>query len=565
MPDYRITPLTPAYVLMAGAVLILTVGPALAPRRRYDLAIAVTGLAVLSLFFTGSSYAADVHLVRVLAEWLDEPALALRVPPFEPFLWLLMLSLLGISLAQRGLADELASLDQAMLWALAGAACGVVLSSTYRTLAFTLLLFDATAALFALALARPGQAIGRLLLGVLSSAAVIAMAQGTDRLTAYPSDLGVAFSLLIWLRVGVYPLVESGTRLGAPLPMRLGWTVINLAVGLYLAAAGVDPWLAWLAAITALLHGALAWLESRRGQALAHVAHALAGGILALVAGVAGSPAFAAASIGILAAMVALELTPPRLGRPDVTQPQRWWGYVPPLLATATLVGIPFTLGWQGRGFLYQAAWEAGLPGLLAVVVLSEGAALAAIYQYWRRLLRGTPARAQSPPQSEEPLVAGGNAGPVTPVGGKSLREEPPQGSQMEPGRGEAWQVVGATLAGIPWLVPVIGPGLLAGTMPPGVLLPGVHTLSASLGLVGSLCWGLFLGYGRPRLLGAIPVARPRLMGVLRLGWLLRGLGRAVDTIARVVLRVRAVIEGEHYLAWAILFALGLGLVVLLS
>jgi hypothetical protein len=109
----------------------------------------------------------------------------------------------------------------------------------------------------------------------------------------------------------------------------------------------------------------------------------------------------------------------------------------------------------------------------------------------------------------------------------------------------------------------VLGPRLLLG-VPPSESVPDLNSLNASLGLVGSLLWALFLGYGRPRLLDWIPVSRVTLMSTLRLGWLLRGLGRVLDTLGRGLLRIRAVIEGEHYLAWAILLILGLGLAILL-
>jgi hypothetical protein len=53
-------------------------------------------------------------------------------------------------------------------------------------------------------------------------------------------------------------------------------------------------------------------------------------------------------------------------------------------------------------------------------------------------------------------------------------------------------------------------------------------------------------------------------MQALRLGWILHGLGKMLDALSRILLRVRAVVEGEHYLAWAILLALGLGLLIAL-
>ncbi len=547
MPISRITPLAPAYLLLLGAVMILTVGPILAPRRRYWLAVVVSALAVLSLFFVGSGYPADVQLVRVLVEWLGKPALALRVPPFEPFLWVVMLSLLAISVAERGVIERLPVLDQAMLLALAAAACGVVLAGTYRTMAFSLFLFDATAALFALAGRRPGQAVGRLLLGVLSSAAVIALAQGTDHLTAYPLALGGFFSLTLWLRLGLYPLVEAEAPVDFLPPLRLGWGVINLAVGLYLVLAGVAPWVAWLAGVTTLLHGLLAWLEPSRERALAHAGHALAGGILLMAAVVSNASGVVAASMSILAAWVALGLTAPRLSRPDASHPWRLWAYLPPLLATVSLVGVPFTLGWEGRGVLYQLTWEAGAPGALTLVVVAEGAALSVLYRYWRRLLRGTPAVVEPSPGTGE-----------IPVTSSKRIEGRGQGER------EAWRWLGASLAAIPLLIPLVGPRWLLSAAPSASVSTAVgpQPLSALLGLVGSLLWALFLGYGRRRLLDAMPFSRDALMSALRLGWLLAGLGRALDTLARVLLRIRAVVEGEHYLAWAILLALGLGLVI---
>jgi hypothetical protein len=547
MPISRITPLAPAYLLLLGAVIILIVGPVLAPRRRYWLAVVVSALAVLCLFLVGSGYPADVELVRVLVKWLGKPALALRVPPFEPFLWVMMLSLLAISVAARGVIERLPVLDQAMLLALAAAACGVVLAGNYRTLAFTLFLFDATAALFALVGRRPDQAVARLLLGVLSSAVVVALAQGTDHLTAHPLALGGFFSLTLWLRLGLYPLVEAEAPVGFLPPLRLGWGVINLAVGLYLVLAGVVPWVAWLAGVTMLLHGLLAWLEPSRERALAHASQALAGGILLMAAVVNNTSGVVAASMSILAAWVALGLTAPRLSRPDASHPWRLWAYLAPLLATVSLVGVPFTLGWEGRGVLYQLTWEAGAPGALTLIIVAEGAALSVLYRYWRRLLPGTPAVMEPSPGSGEI--------PATSFQKKEGREQ---------GEREVWRWLGASLAAIPLLIPLVGPRWLLSAAPSASVSTAVGSqpLSALLGLTGSLLWALFLGYGRRRLLDAMPFSRDALARALRLGWLLVGLGRALDTLARVLLRIRAVIEGEHYLAWAILLALGLGLMV---
>ncbi len=436
-------------------------------------------------------------------------------------------------------------------------ACGVILAGNFRTLAYALLLFDATAAIFALSTGHPRRADfgelsravgGRLLLGVLSSAAVVALAQGTNYLLAYPGELGAIFALTVWLRVGLYPLAEWDASDASPPPMRLGWTTANLTVGLYLIPAGAAPWLVWLAGATTLLHGALAWLEPSQERALTHLGYGLAGGILTMVAVAGAGPSVVAASMGTLAALVALALMPSQPGRIQWTRPQHLWAMLPPLLATTTLIGVPLTLGWGGRGALYQATWEAGALGVLALVVVAEGAALSVLYRYWERLLN----RSDSNPVREEEVR-------TTASQGATSAPETGSGSGHDDG---LWPLLGATLACIPFLIPVLGPLLTVGAPIP--VVAGSSTLVTLLGLVGSLLWALFLGHGRRRLLDSLPVSHSGLANALRLGWLLRSLGYGLDTLGRVTLRVRAVIEGEHYLAWAILLALGLGLAILL-
>ena len=79
------------------------------------------------------------------------------------------------------------ALSQVMLFVLTAAAYGVVLAGTYRSVAFALLVFDGAAAMFWMAHRRPGPAIGRLWLGILSSASVVALTGGIDRPTARPA------------------------------------------------------------------------------------------------------------------------------------------------------------------------------------------------------------------------------------------------------------------------------------------------------------------------------------------------------------------------------------------
>jgi hypothetical protein len=562
----QVTPLAPAYVLLIGAALILVAGPALTPRRRHGLAVAISALAVLSLFLAGQ--APRLGPTGGPGEGLGEPAFGLRAPAFEPYLWILTLSLLAISLAGRDSIDRVPALEQAMLFALTAIACTVVLAGNYLTLAAAILLFDGLGALFALVNRQPGRAdfgelsrvdfgelsraVGRLLLGVLSSAAVMALAQTKVYLPVGSGELGGFFALTVWLRLGLYPLAEQDDPDEPFLPVQLGWIVVNLAVGLYLVSAGVPPWLLWLAGATMLLHGALAWLEPSLQRALARAGLALAGGILTMTAAVDTGPGLQAASLSVLAALVALGLTLPVLGRNQTDRAVHYWSFLPALLATASLVGVPFTLGWWGRGALYQATWEVGALVTLALVVVAEGAALSALYLYWQRLLSSIPEKA------DQSVASSSEESPESTQGEQSPMK---RDSETQVG-GDVWYLLGATLICIPFLIPVLGPRLVPET--PLTSAQGVTDLIPLLALVGSLLWALFLGYGRRPLLDSVPIPRHDLMDGLRLGWLLRSLGNGLDTLGGVLLRIRAVIEGEHYLAWAILLALGLGLVIVL-
>jgi hypothetical protein len=546
MPVNHITPLAPAVLLLLGAALVLVVGPVLSPRRRHEFAAVVAALALLGLVLASNRSGAEP--LHVLIEWLGEPGLAARLPAFEPFVWGVVVSLLAVALAVRGMAWPAPPLHQAMFFVLGAAACGVILAGTYHTLAFAVLLFDVVTALFALAAEQPiwgdsratGRAVARLALGVLTSTAVVAAAPGNQPLPARPFEPGDLFALTIWLRVGLYPLLEADLPAGFPLPAGLVWHTLTLAVGLYLASTGLAPWLVWPLGLTAVLHAARAWLEPAREGALVHAAYALAGGLAALAAaGGGGDPALVAGALSILTALVALTLTPAALGRPDLEQPKRLWLYLPPLLATLSLLGLPFTLGWPGRGALYRAVWSAGLPGALALVVVAEGAALSILYPFWVRLLGGADLAASESNGAHGAPAPGGGGGDG----------------------GMIWPGLGAALACIPFLVPVLAPRLLPGAAG-GVL--GAAPGSALLGLIGALLWAFFLGYGRPRLLAGLPFPPDALLQAVSMGWLARRLGRLLDGAARLLLRVRAVVEGEHYLAWAVLLALAVGLYLVL-
>ena len=541
-----VSPLLPAYVLLIGALLVLATGSGHESRRQwFAVGIAVVSVLGLAIAAVDNRTATDmqpgsqsVTQMHVLAEWVGEPVLVLRFPAFEPFVWVLMISLLAIALAGRETADRTPPLSLAALFVMAAAAYGLLLSGTYRTLALSLFLFDGTAALFLLCHQQPGRAVGRLLLGVLSSAAVLGLSQGVDVPLTGPLALGGMFTLLIWVRLGLYPLIESDAFPGPVPSLRLGWVTINLLVGLYLISTGVAHWVVWLALATTVLHATLAWLEPNRERSLAHAAHTLAGGVLVMAAAGGDSQGAVAAASSILLGLVALSLTSARLGSlswprsavppagrsPARCPAGRMWAYGPPFLATLALAGAPLTLGWLGRGALYQTTWAAGAVGAIALVVIAEGAALSVLYRYWQLLLHDA-----------SPKIRDG-----------------------------IWHPLGASVAAVPLLLPVVGPRLWSLLVSPQSVAGAAMSsaIGAWAGFAGPVLWALFLGYGRRWLLNGLLLWRQDLMGWLRLGWLARRVARALDTLSRVLLRVRAIIEGEHYLAWAMLLAVCIGLLI---
>jgi hypothetical protein len=233
------------------------------------------------------------------------------------------------------------------------------------------------------------------------------------------------------------------------------------------------------------------------------------------------------ASVNLLMCWLALALMPIRMGRPVQSQLasvlQHVWGYLPLLLATLALVGLPLTLGWPGRAALFQVIWSTGGPGMLALVVIAEGAALSVLYRYWSVLL-------------QEP----GDARPAL------------------------WRKMGATAAVVPFLIPLLGVRFVSLAVPAASDLSPLAALDAGawVGLAGSLLWAVFLGYGRRWLPLVVSGAQEQMMEWLRLGWLLRRTEWAVQIVSRVLLRVRSVIEGEHYLAWAVLLVICIGLLI---
>lgn len=534
---YGITPLAPAYVLLSGAVLVLLLGPSITTSSRHWLRVAICGAALIVLALidigalSGDPHAPQAHS---LIQWPDGPAIALQSIAFQPLRWGLFLSLLAIVVAARNFSARFLLAGQVLILLLAACAFVVVSAATYRTLAVTTVLFDSLAALWWLFHRRSDRAAGRLALTVLTGAGIMTLSSGLDRdlLTASGPPADLLFSLVVWLRLGLYPLFESGAPTGAAPPMRQAWLVLNLVVGLHLAGIGIVPEIAWPALVTAVLHGAVAWLEPRRDKAFVAAAWALATTMLAAAALGVDSLAVAVGSASVVTGWLALALTPSQPVQSANLRPlqtvRRLLPHVSLAMVTVTWLGLPFTTGWLGRGALMQLMWDTRGPQMLALAVVASGAALSVLYRAWQSLLQKSPTG--SSPSLERSL--------------------------------------GAMVAATPFLIPVLGLWFVSLTASGATNSGALDLLSgvgAWIGLGGVLLWVVFLGYGRDWLALLDQATRERILRWLRLGWLLQRAERIVHTACRVLLRLRSVGEGEHYLAWALLTAICIALLLLIN
>jgi len=516
-PLCDITPLAPLYVLLLGAVLLLALGPALTVRVRSWVFVAINGSALaLVVWISRGSLLAPPYssspITYPLMEWSDGTILALYRMPTTSLVGGLFLALLSTALAGHDFHMRMTVSSQVLLLVLAAAAYGVFMAGTCHTLAIALLAFDGVVALWWMARNEPRLAVARLLLGVIAATGVMLSSLGN--ITSQPDAMlpNTLSTLAVWLRLGLYPLLESEALVHSLPSVRLAWTMQHLAVGLYGAMWHLSPWIAWPALVTALLHGTLAWVELRREHRLVHAAFASSGALSAAVALGGREVLWSNAPIVIMLAWLVLTMIPTSLG-PFFSSVSQSMGYLPPVVATLSLCTL-LVIGASNHESFFDSFWNDGGPVATALLVITLGGVLSSIYQFWQEALGVIPA--PSPPSH--------------------------------------WRAAGIGIATFALVLPYLAMWL-------SPLHISYHT-GAWMGLSGSALWAISLGYGRRvlRLLGE--EGEQHFVMWLRMRWLLEAGQQTLGTISCWLLRMRAVIEGEHFLAWALLALICLGLVL---
>lgn len=545
------SPLAPAAILLLSALVLWIVVPRLPskwqtqPGIRYFGAPGLVGLAGLSLLAirlaTGPE-ALEAEL-QTLSGWnFSTPqsvaTLTVRADLLSlPFLIVVILVLLAVILLHFDpLSNSSSEADWAQVagWFTLGAgACLLFVAANGLTLIYAIVAFDTLTALYWLGQNRRNLGVARLFLGIITTGGILL----ASLLAATAPTTGFfLLGLALWLRLGLYPFLEVAAHPNWRSDARLIYHGLSITVGIYLTIRAIGQPLPevirWLIVLTALLSGVLAWLTSlvktddtaagaqnTRSALLTWLI--LTEVLLILVAQPLATSAVAAFAVGLILSLVALWVTP-ALGRPRLQERAWSWPYLPAAAATLTLIGAPFSLGWVAKLSIYQSLLTTSHPVMTVIVILAEALALSGLVRYWFTLARG---------------------------------------DEMN----SWWSTIGI-VAMVPFLTPGLAPFIFSGLTQSDLSLASLQLSVAAVAIsiiepiIGSL-----LGYFRYSIIDRLRLPTETVIQVASLNWLPFWGQIFFREIGKVGLRIRVVIEGQHYVGWAIFMALVGALVILLS
>jgi hypothetical protein len=190
--------------------------------------------------------------------------------------------------------------------------------------------------------------------------------------------------------------------------------------------------------------------------------------------------------------------------------------------ATISLVGVPLSLGWLVRVEFYRSLFGLDHPLLTVAALLAEALALSGLVRYWLILSKGSETNSRR-------------------------------------------SMVGIIMM-VPFLIPGLAPFTLAAITGTDLSLGRVETsFQTVLVIVLLLTGGLLLGYFRNRLVSRLNIPAELLIELIHLRWLVRWWQAFLGRIGKSTLRVRVILEGQHYIGWAVFIALIGALIILLS
>jgi|GEM_PF-1245922 len=543
------SPLAPVAILLLSAFILPIVMPRLPsrwdayPKIREFGASGLVGVALLSLLGLRLTYGPDSSGkgLELISGWNftadgSGAALTVRADGLSlAFLLAALFVLLAVTFLHSKhyiTENEMVNWSQVSGWLVIGtSACLLFISANGLTLIYTVMIFDIIAAVHWLGQGHRNLGVARLFLGIFTAAGLV-----LDTLAASIGPVPGIFLLgaALWLRLGLFPYLEIIAHRDEYKDKHLVYLGLSLAVGIYLTLRVVGQPLpaiiSWLAVVTMLLSGLMAWLvgasihsevdaKDRRTQMLVWLI--LTQSLLILLARPLEIGSGMAFGMGLILSLVALWVTP-ALGRPRFSEGAWSWPYLPAVFASYTLIGLPLSLGWPARVAVYQSLFRIDNLVIVLIVILAEAFSLSGLVRYWFTL-----------------------------VG---------QGNEASNRR----SVVGIVMM-VPFLVPALAPFVLSTITRTELSSTSAEQFSSIWIVIVILVAGAIgLDYFRGQIIDRLALPVPATTELLSLHWFFRWWEALLDRAGKAVLRVRVTLEGQHYIGWAILVALIGGLIILL-
>jgi hypothetical protein len=264
--------------------------------------------------------------------------------------------------------------------------------------------------------------------------------------------------------------------------------------------------------------GVLIWLAGERPRLLTRLVATAA--LVVLLSGSLPESAATAYALGLTLSLVALWVTP-RWGRPHLTERGWPWPYLPAAAATLTLIGLPLSLAWPARSGIYQSLLYSNSVTLIILVILADGLALSGLVSYWRLIWQGAE-------------------------------------------KGSLQAVAGAVIM-VPFLIPGLAPFIFSTITQ--TEFP-VDDLEGAVGvyvvMLVAIAGAGAVGYFRPELMARLHLSSPveaQIEALVEAIW--SWLERLLGGLGKFVLRIEVILQGQHYMGWALVTAL-VGVVIIL-
>jgi len=540
MFELGLTPLASVLISMLGAAITKIAARFMPSRGRDALALLMAGGAFVSTLFLAFQPASHV----VVSPWqplaLFESQLAYTAEGLAvPFALLISLVCLAIVLSlskwRRATEDNGESPLYPAVFVVSAAGLSFVYSDNLVTLCLSWAFLDLSLLFLMVGQGRTqaaSEAQGRAvimssLIGLSLVVAALLLDDHGFSLVPAPSFLLVA----ALVRASFYPVhfwMLTGAEMEPPANTLL--QTISIATGLSLLARLQEfslqgpPYQSQLVTISilALLATALsAWAEQDRRKAISWIAvNQVALALLSVaVVGLQAKSSLLWSAISLALCLSLLNLRPPE---PEKVGRYGLWFRVSTGLAIASLMGLPFTMGFVGRAALYRSLFALGQPYLWDLSIVADAVLFAALFRMGADLAQF------SIPNSQFPLWISHLAGLIIlAVPLVLLGVHPPLASFL------------AADVDLPAAAEWIGRADIA--LWAALLLP----------LVG----GYLLHRGQKAILERSAAFWKGLGALLGLDWLYNWLWKAGWGIGAVLRGLGLVTEGEGYLGWTLLLA----------